>query len=101
MLAEDLRFHRGGMDLEDGCEVRLEAQAVEPGARAENAVMLRDDPREIRQWVWRIGNHEKHGFWRGLEMKDPTGKTQRTRWKEILDMVSLKGYLSADWKDEE
>src|SRR5207302_4315211 len=67
VLAEDLGLHRGRMDVKDGREVRLAAQAGEPGACAENAVMLRDDPREIRQWVWRIGNHEKHGFWRGLD----------------------------------
>ena len=42
-----------------------------------------------------------HGAAPALEIKDPAAKTQRTRWKEILDMVSLKGYLSADWKDEE
>src|SRR5207302_11002676 len=67
MLAEDLRFHRGGMDLEDGCEVRLKAQAVEPGSGAEDAVVLREDPGEVRQRVRRIGDHEEHGFWRRRE----------------------------------
>jgi uncharacterized protein YrrD len=42
-----------------------------------------------------------HGAAPALELRDPNAKTQRTRWKEILDMVRLKGYLSADWKDEE
>src|SRR5438105_15922987 len=67
MLAENLRFHRSGMDLEDGCEVRLEAQAVEPGAGAEDAVVLREDPREVRQRIGRMGDHEEHGFWRRRE----------------------------------
>ena len=42
-----------------------------------------------------------HGAAPALEIRDPNAKTQRTRWKEILDMVRLKGHLSADWKDEE
>jgi hypothetical protein len=44
---------------------------------------------------------EPHGAAPALEIKDPTAKAERTRWKEILDMLSLKGHLSADWKDEE
>ena len=40
-----------------------------------------------------------HGQAPALEVKDPTVKTHR--WKEILDMVERKGYLSADWSDEE
>lgn len=40
-----------------------------------------------------------HGAAPDLRVKDPTTKTKR--WKEILEMVSLKGYLSKDWRDEE
>jgi hypothetical protein len=41
---------------------------------------------------------EPHGGVPSLELKDPTTKTHR--WKEILDMVRGRGYLSADWSDE-
>ncbi len=41
---------------------------------------------------------QPHGFAPSLEIKDPTMKTHR--WKEILDMVRLKGYLGTDWSDE-
>lgn len=47
------------------------------------------------------GLPDPHGAAPALEIKDPTAKAERTRWKEILDMLRLKGYLSADWKDEE
>ena len=40
-----------------------------------------------------------HGGAPALRSKDPTVKT--SRWREILDMVKLKGYLSRDWSDEE
>ena len=39
-----------------------------------------------------------HGDAPALELKDPTIKTKR--WKEVLDMVRMKGYLSEDWRDE-
>lgn len=41
---------------------------------------------------------EPHGGAPALEIKDPTVKTHR--WKEILDMVRLRGSLNADWSDE-
>jgi hypothetical protein len=47
------------------------------------------------------GLPEPHGGAPALEIRDATSKAERTRWKEILDMLRLKGYLSADWKDEE
>jgi hypothetical protein len=34
-----------------------------------------------------------------LEIKDPTVNTKR--WREVIDMVRLKGYLSRDWRDED
>jgi S1-C subfamily serine protease len=40
-----------------------------------------------------------HGDAPDLRIKDPTAKTKR--WKEVLDMVGLKGYLSKDWRDED
>lgn len=40
-----------------------------------------------------------HGDAPDLRIKDPTIKTKR--WKEVLDMVRLKGYLSEDWRDED
>ena len=40
-----------------------------------------------------------HGSAPALRIKDATIKTKR--WREVLDMVSLKGYLSEDWKDED
>ena len=39
-----------------------------------------------------------HGAAPDLQIGDPTTKTRR--WREVLDMVSLKGYLSRDWRDE-
>lgn len=47
------------------------------------------------------GLPEPHGFAPSLEVKDPDAKTSRWKWKEIVDMVKLRGYLSADWSDEE
>lgn len=40
-----------------------------------------------------------HGDAPDLRVKDPTAKTKR--WREVLDMVGLKGYLSRDWRDED
>ena len=40
-----------------------------------------------------------HGGAPALRLKDPTIKTKR--WKEVLDMVGLKGYLSQDWRDKD
>lgn len=40
-----------------------------------------------------------HGDAPALQIKDPSTKTKR--WREVLDMVSLKGYLSKDWRDED
>jgi hypothetical protein len=40
-----------------------------------------------------------HGGAPALQVKDPTVKT--SRWREILDMAKLKGYLSRDWSDKE
>lgn len=45
------------------------------------------------------GLPEPHGGAPSLEVRDPTVKTHR--WKEILDMVRLKGSVNADWSDEE
>lgn len=42
-----------------------------------------------------------HGGVPNLEVKDPTAKTSRWKWREIVDMVSGKGSLSADWRDEQ
>jgi sporulation protein YlmC with PRC-barrel domain len=42
-----------------------------------------------------------HGGNPELEVKDPDARTSPGKWKEIVDMVRLKGYLSADWSDEE
>ncbi len=39
-----------------------------------------------------------HGDAPALRIEDPAMKTKR--WREVLDMVSLKGYLSQDWRDE-
>ena len=47
--------------------MRLEAQAVEPRAGTEDAVVLRDDPREIRQRVGRICGYEEHRIWCGRD----------------------------------
>jgi Uncharacterized protein conserved in bacteria (DUF2171) len=41
-----------------------------------------------------------HGGVPDLEVKDPTARSSRGHWKEIVDMVRGKGYLSADWSDE-
>ncbi len=60
----------------------------------ERGVDLRIGPEEV------AGLPEPHGAAPALEIRDPTAKAQRTRWREIRDMVSLKGYLSGDWKDE-
>lgn len=45
------------------------------------------------------GLPDPHGGAPSLEIRDPTGKTHR--WKEVLDMVKGRGYLSPDWRDEE
>ena len=59
----------------------------------ERGVDLRIAPGEVS------GLPEPHGQAPALDVKDPTVKTHR--WKEILDMVEGKGYLTADWSDEE
>jgi len=43
VLAEDLRFHRDGMDLEDGCEVRPKRR-LSSSAVLEDASCFREDP---------------------------------------------------------
>lgn len=45
------------------------------------------------------GLPQPHGGAPSLQVKDPTVRTHR--WKEILDMVKLKGSVNADWSDEE
>lgn len=59
----------------------------------ERGVDLRIAPGEVS------GLPEPHGQAPALDVKDPTVKTHR--WKEILDMVEGKGYLTADWSDED
>lgn len=46
------------------------------------------------------GLPEPHGAVPDLEVRDPTSRTSRGKWKEILHMVEGKGYLDADWSDE-
>jgi hypothetical protein len=46
------------------------------------------------------GLPEPHGGIPDLEVKDPTARSSRGRWKEIVDMVRGRGYLDADWSDE-
>ena len=89
--AEDI-FH--GLVIDTGAGRRFVA-ADQVASLHERGVDLRIGAEDVAELP------TPHGGAPALEMKDPTGKTQRTRWKEILDMVSLKGYLSADWKDEE
>jgi hypothetical protein len=59
----------------------------------ERGVDLRIDAASV------AGLPHPHGGAPTLELKDPTIKTKR--WKEVLDMVKRKGYLSQDWKDED
>jgi uncharacterized NAD(P)/FAD-binding protein YdhS len=59
----------------------------------ERGVDLRIDAASV------TGLPHPHGDAPDLRIKDPTVKTKR--WKEVLDMVSLKGYLSRDWRDED
>lgn len=67
--------------------------ADQVGALHERGVDLRIDAAAI------AGLPHPHGDAPALEIKDPTTKTKR--WREVLDMVGLKGYLSRDWRDED
>lgn len=58
----------------------------------ERGVDLRIAPGDVS------GLPEPHGQPPALEVKDPTAKTHL--WREIVDMVKGKGYLSEDWSDE-
>jgi hypothetical protein len=89
--AQDI-FH--GLVIDTGTGRRF-VSADQVGSLHERGVDLRIDPEEVAELP------TPHGAAPALEIRDPTAKTQRSRWKEILDMVGLKGYLSADWKDEE
>lgn len=89
--AEDI-FH--GLVIRTGTGRKFVA-ADQVAALHERGVDLRIEAEEV------AGLPEPHGAVPELEIRDPDSKTQRTRWKEILDMVTLRGYLSADWKDEE
>lgn len=86
---EDI-FH--GVVISTGGRQRFVA-ADQVASLHERGVDLRISPDEV------AGLPEPHGGAPALEVKDPTVKTHR--WREILDMVGLKGYLSRDWKDED
>jgi hypothetical protein len=59
----------------------------------ERGVDLRIDAASI------AGLPHPHGDMPTLRIKDPTTKTKR--WRELLDMVRLRGSLSQDWRDED
>lgn len=67
--------------------------AEQVGSIHERGVDLRIDAEDV------AGLPHPHGDAPALEVKDPTTKTKR--WREVLDMVGLKGYLSRDWRDED
>jgi hypothetical protein len=84
-------------DIFHGLVIRTDAgprfvAADQVGALHERGVDLRIDAAAI------AGLPHPHGGIPELEIKDPTTRTKR--WKEVLDMVALKGYLSRDWRDE-
>jgi hypothetical protein len=87
--AEDI-FH--GVVIRTGPGQRFVA-ADQIASLHERGVDLRIGPNEVATLP------EPHGGAPALELKDPTAK--KHRWKEILDMVTRKGSLSADWKDED
>lgn len=89
--AQDI-FH--GLVIRTGAGRRFVA-ADRVASLHERGVDLRIGPDEVAELP------EPHGAAPALEIKDPTAKAERTRWKEIRDMVGLRGYLSADWRDKE
>jgi hypothetical protein len=48
-------------------EVHAKTQAVEAGAGAQHAVVMRQDARNVRKWIRRIGHHEDDGVRRRLD----------------------------------
>lgn len=85
-------------DIFHGLVIRTDAgpkfvAADQVGSLHERGVDLRIDAAAI------AGLPHPHGDAPALEIKDPTTKSKR--WREVLDMVGLKGYLSRDWKDED
>jgi hypothetical protein len=89
--AEDI-FHGLVIKTEAG---RRFVAAEQVASLHERGVDLRIGPDEVASLPG------PHGGAPALEIRDPTARPERTRWKEILRMVGLRGYLSADWKDEE
>lgn len=88
--AEEDIFH--GLVIRTDGGVRF-VSADQVASLHERGVDLRIDAASV------AGLPHPHGGAPELEIKDPTVKTKR--WKEVLDMVRLKGYLSRDWRDED
>jgi hypothetical protein len=88
--AEEDIFHGLVIRTEDGARF---VAADQVASLHERGVDLRLDAASAP------GLPHPHGGAPALQIKDATIKTKR--WREVLDMVSLKGYLSEDWKDED
>lgn len=84
-------------DIFHGLVIRIDAgrrfvSADQVASLHERGADLSIQPDEV------AGLPEPHGGAPALEVKDPTVKTHK--WREVLDMVRGKGYLSQDWSDE-
>ena len=88
--AEEDIFHGLVIRTEEGARF---VAADEVASLHERGVDLRIDAASVARLP------HPHGDAPDVRIKDPTVKTKR--WKEVLKMVGLKGYLSEDWRDED
>jgi hypothetical protein len=62
VFAENLRIDIRRGDVEASAEVHPKTQTVEQGPGTEDAVVARQLPCQIGEWIGRIGHHEQHGI---------------------------------------